>query len=62
METDLIDMLDEDLDALRIAILTEQERRARLAQIPAQMADLAQRYVADGGDPADLASTIPSTD
>ena len=52
---------DEDLDALRIEILTEQERRRLIADAPAQAAALAERYAAavgrQDGDPwAQLAS------
>jgi len=45
---------DDKLDAARIAILTEQERRARLASIPTQLQQLAAAYVAGGGDLRDL--------
>lgn len=45
---------DEELDQLRIAVLTEQERRANLAAIPAQIATLKQTFLDGGGDPADL--------
>lgn len=51
---DLTTLTDDDLDALRVDVLNEQERRARLASIPVQISDLAARYIADGGDPADL--------
>ena len=53
---DLTTLTDDDLDALRIDVLNEQERRARLALIPAQIAELTARYIEDGGDPADLQS------
>lgn len=36
------------------AVLAEQERRARLAQVPTQIRDLATRYIEDGGDPTVL--------
>lgn len=50
---------DEQLDRLRIDVLNEQERRQRLADVPAQVADLARRYKDAGGDPAaDLAEAI----
>lgn len=45
---------DEGLQELRVEILNEQERRQRLADIPFQIADLKTRFLADGGDPAEL--------
>lgn len=46
---------DEDLDALRVAVLTEQERRRLIADAPAQAVALADRYAAaigrQDGDP-----------
>lgn len=50
----LKDLSDDELDILRIAVLTEQERRQARDQIPSQIADLTQRYIDSGGDPADL--------
>ncbi len=47
-------MTDDDLDALRVAVAVEQERRQALATIPAQVAQLAARFVDGGGDPADI--------
>lgn len=55
---DLATLSDEALDTLRAYVLTEQERRSRLVQIPAQIADLAQRYLDDGGDLNDI--SLPS--
>lgn len=49
---------DEELDALRIGVLTEQERRQRMAAIPAQVAELATAYRAGGGDPDVLLEAI----
>ena len=43
-------LTDEQLDAARTAILTEQERRANLAQIPATIQELADKYAEGGGD------------
>ena len=43
---DLTTLTDEDLDALRGAVLTEQERRRLIADAPAQAAALADRYAA----------------
>lgn len=49
---------DEQLDQLRVEILTEQERRANLAQIPAQVTELAKTYRAGGGDDDALIQAI----
>ncbi|MBF4549220.1 hypothetical protein [Pseudoclavibacter sp. VKM Ac-2888] len=51
---DLKDLDDGHLESLRVDVLTEQERRANLAAIPAQMAALKQTFLDGGGDPADL--------
>ena len=51
---DLTNLSDDGLDQLRRDVLTEQERRANLAQIPDQIAELREKYVAGGGDPGDL--------
>ncbi|WP_229232259.1 carbohydrate-binding protein [Sinomonas cyclohexanicum] len=60
--TDTTAWPDTDLDALRIAVLTEQERRARLTTAPAQAADLAKRYEsAVGPNPAPVPfSPVPT--
>lgn len=47
---DLTTLTDEQLDAHRVAVLTEQERRANLAAIPNQIRDLARAYRDGGGD------------
>lgn len=52
---DLTTISNEDLDALRVNVQTEIERRARLDSIPAQVAQLVEEYTAAGGDPTDLA-------
>ena len=44
--TDLAALNDADLDALRLAVLLEQERRNLLAQAPAAAVELATRYAA----------------
>lgn len=54
-------LTDEQLDAERIKILTEQERRANLAQIPAQVTELAKTYRAGGGDEDALIQAISHT-
>lgn len=55
---DFIKFDDTQLDQLRINVLTEQERRANLAHIPAQVADLAKTYRAGGGDENALMDAI----
>ena len=47
-------MTDEQLADHLNAVITEQERRARLAAVPAQIRDLATRYLEDGSNPAEL--------
>ena len=61
---DLTIYTDDDLDALRIAVLTEQERRRTIATAPAQSAALADAYAAATSvEPAaDWAALIASTD
>lgn len=49
---------DEQLDQLRVDVLTEQERRTNLAQIPAQVTELAKTYRAGGGDENALMDAI----
>ena len=51
---DLTKLTDEELDQLRVAVLTEQERRARIASLPSTIAGLRQEYLDAGGDPAAL--------
>lgn len=48
---ELSNMTDEQLEAQRIAVLVEQERRNRIADMPDQLAQLAREYIAAGGDP-----------
>lgn len=54
---DLKALTDDELNAHCIEVRTEQERRQRLAAIPAQIAELATRYEADGGDVSTLSLT-----
>ena len=51
-------MTDEQLDEARTAILIEQERRANLAQIPATIQELADKYAAGGGDREELLKAV----
>ena len=58
MNVDLTKLPDEELDALRVKILTEQERRANLAQIPATIQELADKYADGGGDREELLKAV----
>ncbi|MGO3555867.1 MAG: hypothetical protein ACTINZ_10875 [Microbacterium gubbeenense] len=51
---DLTTLTDDQLDARRVAVLTEQERRQRLAQLPDQLANMTRDAVAAGCSPDDL--------
>ena len=62
MDIDLTKLPDEELDALRVKILTEQERRANLAQIPATIQELATKYTEGGGDPTALEQAIKAAE
>ena len=55
---DLTALTDDDLDALRVAVLTEQERRARIADAPAQIADLIRSAHAAGVPEADVRAAV----
>lgn len=57
---DITTLTSEDLDDLRRAVLAEQERRKRIADTPAQVAQLARAYEHDGGDTAMLVDAIES--
>lgn len=50
----LQDLTDTDLDTLRTDVAIEQERRQALATIPAQISDLAKKFVDGGGDIGDI--------
>ena len=49
---------DADLDRLRVAALTEQERRARVTAAPMQLADLTRSAIASGCDPQALVDAV----
>lgn len=49
---------DEELNELRIAVLTEQERRIRQNEAPAQMAEFTRTAIAAGCDPKVLIDTV----
>lgn len=51
-------MTDEQLKEARTAILTEQERRANLAQIPAAIQELAAKYKEGGGSQEELLRAV----
>lgn len=55
---DLTTLTDDQLDAHRIAVLTEQERRAKLAQLPDQLADLARDAAEAGCDRDELIERV----
>ena len=58
---DLTTMTDTDLDALRVQVLTEQERRRLIADAPAKAVALADRYAAAIGRPRRLVLYHPLT-
>ena len=49
---------DADLDALRVAALTERERRTRVTAAPMQLADLTRSAIASGCDPQALVDAV----
>ena len=55
---DLTTLPDEQLDTHRRAVLIEQERRAKLAQLPDQLADMAREAAAAGCDRDDLIERV----
>lgn len=56
--TDAETWVDGDLDALRVAVLAEQERRTRVAAAPMQLADLTRSAIASGCDPQALVDAV----
>ena len=56
--TDATTWTDADLDALRVAALTEQERRTRVTAAPMQLADLTRSAIASGCDPQALVDAV----
>ena len=57
---DLGTLTDEQLEQHRVDVLTEQERRQRLATAPQQVTQIAQAFVADGGDISELTQAVTS--
>ena len=55
---DLTTLTDEQLDDHRRAVLIEQERRANLAAIPDQIAELARKFRDGGGDESALQDAL----
>jgi hypothetical protein len=51
-------LTDEELDQLRVDILTEQDRRHIRATTPQTVADLTARFIADGGEKATLDAAV----
>lgn len=47
-------LTDEQLEEARTAILTEQERRVNIKQIPTTIQELANKYAEGGGDREEL--------
>lgn len=55
---DVRDLDDDQLDALRLHVLSEQERRANLAVIPEQIAAMAKTYRDGGGNEQALTAAL----
>ena len=55
---DFSTLTDREIDAQRVAVLTEQERRVKLTSIPHQVKDLANQYEAGGGSRQALLNAI----
>lgn len=55
---DFNELTDEELNSHRQAITNEIGRRTSLSAIPHQVTQLAQAYIAAGGDPADLTAAL----
>lgn len=57
-QQELRDLTDDQLVTMRALAAQEQERRDNLAQIPAQIADLAGKYRDGGGDEQALTDAL----
>ena len=55
-------LTDEQLDEARTAILIEQERRVNLAQIPATIQELANKYTDGGGGREELLKAVSDSE
>ena len=51
-------LTDEDLNSVCAGAIREQERRASLAQIPAMVQELADKYAEGGGDREELLKAV----
>ena len=58
---DLRTITDDELEQHRVDVLTEQERRQRLATAPAQISQIAAAYISDGGDLSTLTDVLSGT-
>ena len=58
---DIKTLTDDELEQHRVDVLTEQERRARLATAPQQVTQIATAFIADGGDLATLTNALSET-
>jgi hypothetical protein len=58
---DLLLLTDDELNTHRIEVITELERRANLAAIPAQVALLAVAFITAGGEQAELDAAVAVT-
>lgn len=56
--TDAETWTDDDLDRLRVHVLAEQERRARVTAAPGQLAELTRTAIASGCDPQALVDAV----
>lgn len=55
---DLTTLTDQELDELRRDVLTEQERRTKITQLPDQLADMTRDALAAGCDPDTLREKV----
>ena len=56
--TDAETWTDAELDAIRVAVLTVQERRTRVTAAPMQLADLTRSAIASGCNPQALVDAV----
>ena len=59
---DLRTLTDDELEQHRVDVLTEQERRQRLATAPQQVTQIAQAFVADGGNISELTQAVSNAE
>ena len=58
---DLKTLTDDELEQHRVDVLTEQERRQRLANAPTQISQIAAAFITDGGDLTTLTDALSGT-